>query len=650
MRLLDTLTGRFVEKDPRTTTYAILSHTWDEAEQTHQEVLKIQESYDNDGRLLSLFASIYRAIRYFLRLRFTTSHPIIADQSSRSSITSLPLEPDPSMDPHRRALAEPGAASIWYDPRLSFKIWNACAVARKNGYRYLWIDSCCIDKTSSSELSESINSMFQWYAGSAICYTFLANVPPGQDPHTARSHFRRSRWFKRGWTLQELIAPSELVFLSSDWTVIGSKRELAALVEEVSGVDREALLHQKSLNNFSVARRLSWAARRETKRREDRAYSLLGLFGLNMPTLYGEGDGALRRLQEEIMLRIPDQSLFAWGDVCAPPITLQEQSTQRLLCNVYRRGYDMSLFALILEEFSNGGKIQAVARDGVLRLLGLSGDQLGVEYASSPYGIRMELPVVPLSVYLPAARINSDGDEDDLYLAILGCETADQPGDLLGCFCCIPSSSESGVRTLYGGVATMYQGDTITDVLVRLFPLSPSTMERCRAHVQVKTVYISHRGRATDALESAHDWRHNDIRLVLPEEREAALRAHGYAVDFRTPGRDRPSIHLLTLSNDTHVVTIEYQHTLKRHGENLTMCARVAMSSSARPASEDQPDPSGVADWVDFVPWAVSLDESIVELSAAGARVLSVRLGFDFAGPSCYRLRVDILHHEAAVE
>ena len=154
--------------------------------------------------------------------------------------------------------------------------------------------------------------MFKSYAGSAVCYTFLADVPSWQDPNAPGSRFRQSRWFTRGWTLQELIAPSELIFLSFDWEIIGSKHQLATLVEEVSGVDREALLRQKSLNKFSVARRLSWAAQRQTTRVEDRAYSLLGLFGLSMPTLYGEGEGALRRLQEEIMLRIPDQSLFAW--------------------------------------------------------------------------------------------------------------------------------------------------------------------------------------------------------------------------------------------------------------------------------------------------------------------------------------------------
>lgn len=249
MRFLDTLTGQFVEKDPRTTTYAILSHTWDAAEQTLQAVLKIQESYDSSGRLRSLLTSIYRAIRYFPHLRSTTT---VATGSPNSSTTS----PSPWGSPCgrlKRPLPEPGVTSIWYDPNLSSKVRNACAFARKNGYRYLWIDSCCIDKTSSSELSESINSMFKSYAGSAVCYTFLADVPSWQDPNAPGSRFQQSRWFMRGWMLQELIVPSELIFLSFDWEIIGSKHQLATLVEEVSGVDREALLRQKLLNKFSMA-------------------------------------------------------------------------------------------------------------------------------------------------------------------------------------------------------------------------------------------------------------------------------------------------------------------------------------------------------------------------------------------------------------
>ena len=188
--------------------------------------------------------------------------------------------------------------AIWHDCNLSPKIRHACRIARENGYRYIWIDSCCIDKASSSELSEAINSMYRWYCLSTVCYAYLADVPPGKDSREEESAFRRSRWFERGWTLQELIAPSSVTFLAADWTPIGSKHILADLIEDIAGIPDEALLHAQSLDEFSVAQRLSWAARRETTRVEDRAYSLLGIFDINMPTLYGEGELAFRRLQE----------------------------------------------------------------------------------------------------------------------------------------------------------------------------------------------------------------------------------------------------------------------------------------------------------------------------------------------------------------
>ena len=208
--------------------------------------------------------------------------------------------------------------SIWDDRQLSPKIRDACAIARKNGYRYIWIDSCCIDKSSSSELSEVINSMYQWYSLADICYAYLADVPPGDDHHAEDSRFRESRWFRRGWTLQELIAPVWVEFLSQDWASIGSKQALVTLVEGVTSISYEALLKLKPLDAFSVAQRLSWATKRQTTREEDRAYLLLGIFDINMPTLYGEGDCTFRQLQDWIMQRIPDQSLFTWGDVFLP--------------------------------------------------------------------------------------------------------------------------------------------------------------------------------------------------------------------------------------------------------------------------------------------------------------------------------------------
>ena len=182
------------------------------------------------------------------------------------------------------------------------KIKHFCRTAAEDGFEYVWVDICCIDKTNSSELSEAINSMYRWYKDSEVCYAYLSDVDSGEDPHAPESSFSKSRWFTRGWTLQELIAPSIVVFYSSDWKEIGTNSSLQDVIEAVTGIHVSAFLgDHDDLRNFSIAQRMSWAANRETTRTEDLAYCLLGLFDISMPMLYGEGEGAFIRLQEEII-------------------------------------------------------------------------------------------------------------------------------------------------------------------------------------------------------------------------------------------------------------------------------------------------------------------------------------------------------------
>ncbi|CZR50352.1 uncharacterized protein PAC_00224 [Phialocephala subalpina] len=191
------------------------------------------------------------------------------------------------------------------------KIKYACAQALSEKLDYVWVDTCCIDKRSSSELSEAINSMFQWYRKAQTCYAYLVDVPPTNTPQSPNSPFCRSRWFTRGWALQELIAPRNVYFHSKDWTYLGSKGQLSATITDITGID-EASLSGGNLREASVARKMSWASKRVTTRKEDLAYCLLGIFGVNMPMLYGEGSKAFMRLQEEIIKESDDQSLFAW--------------------------------------------------------------------------------------------------------------------------------------------------------------------------------------------------------------------------------------------------------------------------------------------------------------------------------------------------
>ena len=209
------------------------------------------------------------------------------------------------------------------DPRelVTAKVRNFLAIAESDGYEWGWLDTACIDKTSSSELSEAINCMYRWYADSHLCYAYLYDVSDDDNPLLPESGFRSSRWHTRGWTLQELIAPPNVVFLSVWWKFIGTKTSLASVLHETTGVDLEVLLWHSPLgtswsSNVSVARRMSWAARRSTTRPEDRAYSLMGIFDVNMPIIYGEGgERAFMRLQMEIINVHPDQTIFAWGSI-----------------------------------------------------------------------------------------------------------------------------------------------------------------------------------------------------------------------------------------------------------------------------------------------------------------------------------------------
>ena len=192
------------------------------------------------------------------------------------------------------------------------KIEMTCAQAREDNLEYAWVDTCCINKTSSAELSEAINSMFNWYENSSVCYAYLPDVPSDDvNPSSETSAFAQSRWFTRGWTLQELIAPRKLEFYAQGWSRIASKAELTDLLETITGVRVETLEGQ-GMKHVSVAERMSWASRRQTKRVEDMAYCLMGIFDVNMPMMYGEGEKAFVRLQEEILKNSEDHSLFAW--------------------------------------------------------------------------------------------------------------------------------------------------------------------------------------------------------------------------------------------------------------------------------------------------------------------------------------------------
>jgi hypothetical protein len=210
------------------------------------------------------------------------------------------------------------------------KIAEFCEISKQRGYRLAWIDTCCIDKRSSAELSEVLNSMFEWYQNSSECYVWLEDYSGNLDD------LHKCTWFKRAWTLQEMLAPERVVFFTLDWKVIGHKiftpalgdlpcpcelktpagltlvgQNLIPWLAKASGIPETYLLGTK-VHYASVAARMSWASHRSATRVEDCAYSLMGFFGINMPMLYGEGTAAFRRLQEEIMRNNDDSSIFCY--------------------------------------------------------------------------------------------------------------------------------------------------------------------------------------------------------------------------------------------------------------------------------------------------------------------------------------------------
>jgi hypothetical protein len=179
--------------------------------------------------------------------------------------------------------------------------------AAKDDLQYFWVDTCCINKSTSDELSTAINSMFRWYQQAAKCYVYLWDVSIPKEVTDVQSYritweaaFRRCRWFTRGWTLQELLAPATVEFFSKEGKSLGSKISLEREIHEITGIPTGALRGQR-LAEFDINERMAWAKERKTRLKEDRVYCLLGIFGVFMPLIYGEGDDhAFVRLREEI--------------------------------------------------------------------------------------------------------------------------------------------------------------------------------------------------------------------------------------------------------------------------------------------------------------------------------------------------------------
>ncbi|KAL9620041.1 MAG: hypothetical protein Q9160_005419 [Pyrenula sp. 1 TL-2023] len=363
--------------------YAILSHTWEKEEVLFEDIaLGPSHKIDIPNR------EQRAALGYALGSRespFTEFNSTSYDRFYDSTGICK------SCWSKRQSLDKPQGPHV---KRGWKKVWSACLQACRDGYDYIWIDTCCIDKSSSTELSEALNSMFKWYADSAVCYThledcrlcsrrderegsrssqldntkessntesskalrmlypkqvsgtdmhsetcrFCTQTDEGQTSESLRSksidgcieaQLENCRWLTRGWTLQEFIAPPVRRFFDQDWIEIGCSKRIENILCRSSGIGTSAIQRLPlddwlkpwstnysqiidELQKIPAAIKMSWAAKRQTSRVEDHAYSLLGLFRVNMPLLYGEGQRAFLRLQEEIIKTSTEDSIFAW--------------------------------------------------------------------------------------------------------------------------------------------------------------------------------------------------------------------------------------------------------------------------------------------------------------------------------------------------
>jgi len=329
------------------------------------------------------------------------------------------------------------------------KILNSCRQAQSDGYEWLWVDTCCIDKRSSAELSEAINSMYRWYESSGVCYAYLDDVfgsalnmshTEGKGGHLTPTGW--PDWFSRGWTLQEMIAPSNVQFFNRHWQCVGDKKLHATTLASITGVPRHILTDGLSSHRPCVAQIMSWAANRTTKRVEDRAYSLMGLLDVNMPLLYGEGKKAFHRLQLEVIQTSNDHSVFAWA------YTSKNRRTDSILADdpSFFRGCD-EMVLMDAHEFIE--HLKGRIRQGELR--SIDEDHFGT-FPVTNRGIQIWLPLTPyvgsrsvFQAWLPC-RLFPSAPPVAIKLALWKSNYYRYPGSLYGG---IPVEQTFQVRQVY---------------------------------------------------------------------------------------------------------------------------------------------------------------------------------------------------------
>ncbi len=528
--------------------------------------------------------------------------------------------------------------------------------------------------------------MFAWYRDAAVCYAFLADVPtlPSASLRSEGSAFRSSVWFTRGWTLQELIAPHRLVFLSRDWEPFGTKSSLAGLVEEITRIPASVLTSDgrgphRSLDECSVAQRMSWAANRQTTKVEDLAYSLLGIFDIQMSTLYGEGDRAFRRLQEEILRRVPDQTIFAWGPIypeafptraesSGPANTLEEAETtsRNLPSSEPRQRYmfttsgSFPILAHSPRDFVGAGKVIPVPHSTFVDLLTRYWPISPQEYISTPHGIRSDLPLLPLANCLSpdeALFEVKDAQRVRWYLAVMACEQSDFPGQLL-CRICHIAAPERPVNVLHRGSLRLpgRVGEFGSDThfgLVRLAPYNESWLVKLRVH----TVFLDHPSRSlpTSIMQCIRDARTDEtIAFTLPTWCRDALDVEGYTASLEGLSQAGGGLQRLVLSprppNNTNSesdlyrwsITADFSYEWMPGADGLRIHAAVHVSGNELSYTRNLEWLHMNSSW-SFPAWHCRLMSGKLELAAEKHDTVTLELGVQLASASCYHIHADII-------
>ncbi|KAL1838932.1 hypothetical protein VTJ49DRAFT_2063 [Mycothermus thermophilus] len=496
MRLLNVVTQELEEfHGTDIPPYAILSHTWgpDEVSLHDMDALaRYRRSHEPRPHLgssstsgspdvmkLMLLSSMLLAFRGDrTRLARSSAFPALTNGHGSDDEDSPP-------PPYAGIVPTPAAPHPVEQKAGYAKIAYACSQAQKDGLDYLWADTVCIDRHSSAELSEAVNAMYGWYERAAVCYAYLEDVH--FDDYTEgyltwNDLFAASRWFTRGWTLQELLAPRKVVFYAQGWRLLGTKSSLVKSVSKITGIDELTLLDPALVRTASVAQRMSWAAHRSTTRPEDIAYSLMGLFDVNMPVLYGEGENAFLRLQEEIIKRSDDHSIFAWGALGRDDDKLQLAAAA---AHLNAPGLDdlddldqdaltgtIPLLAKSPRDFAGMGHVLACPPPV---------DLPTSDYALTNKGLHITLPMLPPTTPSPSG-LPLAATSSSPQLALLNCHPAHDPTSRLALLLTSTSSRNTFLRTR-----------TRTPTVVSLTDLASTTSSSKSSHQpqpKPKTIYI----------------------------------------------------------------------------------------------------------------------------------------------------------------